>query len=72
MLSRTYKEGKIKVNVFKLARELNCRRKTLSRKLNGISPKNTRSRKRYLDDYKDLVYKYLCDEQRTFIKINII
>ena len=36
LLSRAYKEGKIKLNVSKLARELNCSRKTLSRRLNGI------------------------------------
>ena len=50
MLSRAYKEGEIKLNVSKLARELNCSRKTLSRRLNGIAPKKTRNRKRYLDD----------------------
>ena len=66
MLSRAYKEGEIKLNVSKLARELSCCRKTLSRRLNGIAPKKTRNRKRYLDDYKDLIYKYLCDEQRNF------
>ena len=72
MLSRAYKEGEIKLNVSKLARELNCSRKTLSRRLNGIAPKKTRNRKRYLDDYKDLIYKYLCDEQRNFDYINHI
>jgi len=30
MLSRAYKEGEIKLNVSKLARELNCSRKTLA------------------------------------------
>ena len=49
MLSRAYKEGEIKLNVSKLARELNCSRKTLSRRLNGIAPKKTRNRKRYLN-----------------------
>ena len=44
MLSRAYKEGEIKLNVSKLARELNCSRKTLSRRLNGIAPKKTRNR----------------------------
>ncbi|QUN11512.1 hypothetical protein KEC48_07420 [Clostridium sp. C1] len=72
MLSRAYKEGEIKLNVSKLARELNCSRKTLSRRLNGIAPKKTRNRKRYLDDYKDLIYKYLCDEQRNFDYIDHI
>ena len=43
MLSRAYKEGEIKLNVSKLARELNCSRKTLSRRLNGIAPKKTRN-----------------------------
>ncbi len=45
MLIRAYKEGKIKLNISKLAKELNCSRKTLSRRLNGISPKNTINRK---------------------------
>ena len=72
MLSRAYKEGEIKLNVSKLARELNCSRKTLSRRLNGIAPKKTRNRKRYLDDYKHLIYKYLCDEQRNFDYIDHI
>ncbi len=66
MLSQAYKKGDIKMNVSKLARELNCSRKTLSRRLNGIAPKYTRNRCKYLDAYKDLIYKYLCDEQRTF------
>ena len=72
MLSRAYKEGEIKLNVSKLARELNCSRKTLSRRLNGIAPKKTRNRKRYLDDYKNLIYKYLCDEQGNFDYIDHI
>ena len=44
-LSRAYKEGEIKLNVSKLARELSCNQKTLSRRLNGIAPKKTRNRK---------------------------
>lgn len=32
----------------------------------------TRNRKRYLDDYKHLIYKYLCDEQRNFDYIDHI
>ena len=71
MLSRAYKEGEIKLNVSKLARELNCSRKTLSRRLNGIAPKKTRNRKRYLDDYKDLIYKY-CVMNREILIISII
>ena len=66
MFCQAYKKGDIKMNVSKLARELNCSRKTLSRRLNGIAPKYTRNRCKYLDAYKDLIYKYLCDEQRTF------
>lgn len=72
MLSRAYKEGDIKFNVSKLPRELKCSRKTLTRRLNGIAPKKTRHRKRYLDDYKHLIYKYLCDEQRSFDYIDHI
>ena len=71
MLSRAYKEGKIKLNVSKLARELNCSRKTLSRRLNGIAPKKTRNRKRYLDDYKDL-YTNICVMNREILIISII
>lgn len=72
LLSRAYQEGELKLNVSKLARELNCSRKTLSRRLNGIAPKKTRKRKKYLDDYKELIYKYLCDEQRHFEYIDHI
>ena len=46
MLSRAYKEGNIKLNVSKLARELNCSRKTLSRRLNGIAPKKNKKQKK--------------------------
>ena len=45
MLSRAYKEGEIKLNVSKLARELSCNQKTLSRRPNGIAPKKTRNKK---------------------------
>lgn len=72
MLSRAYKEGEIKLNVSKLARELRCSRKTLTRRLNGITPKKTRNRKKYLDDYRELIYKYLCDEKRHFDYIDHI
>ncbi len=68
MLSRAYKEEEIKLHVSKLARELNYSRKTLSRRLNGIAPKKTRNRKRSLDDFNDLICKYLYDEQRNFTK----
>lgn len=66
LLSRAYKEGGIRSNVSKLARELNCSRKTLTRRLNGIKPKKTRNKKRYLDDYKELIHIYLNDEHRHF------
>ena len=45
MLGRAYKEGEIKLNVSKLARELSCCRKTLSRRLNGITPKKQETEK---------------------------
>ena len=45
MLSSAYKEGEIKLNVSKLVRELNTSRKTLSRRLNGIAPKNKKQKK---------------------------
>ena len=55
MLSRAYKEGEIKLNVSKLARELNCSRKTLSRRLNGIAPKKTRNRKNKEKEIKIII-----------------
>ena len=46
MLSRAYKKGEIKLNVSKLARELSCNQKTLSRRLNGIATKKNKKQKK--------------------------
>lgn len=64
--STAYRKGEIKLNISKIARELNCDRKTAKRYLNGFVPCDTRTRKKYLDDYKDLMLSYLKDSNRHF------
>lgn len=66
LLSSSYMKGELKLNISKIARELNIDRKTVKNYLNNKVPKKTRKRKKYLDDYKDLIKEILSDELRTF------
>ncbi len=66
VLSDFYKEGRIKLNVTKAAKELGVSRKTLSKRLNGFTPKKTRDRGKYLDAYRDEILSLLNDEYRIF------
>ena len=52
LLSKTYKEGNIKVNISKISRELNVDRKTIKKYLEGNIPKKTRKRKNYLTAFR--------------------
>jgi len=61
-----FKKGKLKLNISKLARELNKDRKTIRNYLNGKTPSNTRERIKYLDEYRDLIISLLTDKYRTF------
>ena len=62
--STAYMKGEIKMNLSKAARDLNCDRITARRYLNGFVP--TGKRKKYLDDFKDLMLNYLNDSNRHF------
>ena len=52
LLSQAYLKGEIKLNISKLAKELDCDRKTVRKYLKGEVPKGTRTRIKYLDQYK--------------------
>ena len=55
MFSKAYKEGLIKVNISKIAKELNKDRKTIKKYLEGYTPKETRDRVKYLDEHRDYI-----------------
>ena len=40
-LSEWYQKGEIKLNLSKISRELNCDRKTVKKRLEGVIPKTT-------------------------------
>ena len=66
-LSEIYKRGEIKLNISKLARELKVSRKTIRNKLNDIEVKKDKQiRKKYLDDYKEIIIELLTDKFRIF------
>lgn len=64
--SPMYLRGEFKVNITRIAKDLNCDRKTARKYLNGNVPQRTRKRKKYLDDYKDLLIKYLKSSTQQF------
>lgn len=66
MFAKSFKKGTLKVNVSKLARELDKDRKTIRNYLNGKMPSTTRERIKYLDEYRDLIIKLLTDKYRSF------
>lgn len=66
LFSKAYKEGKIIVNVSKIARHFNKDRKTVTKYLNGKVPKKTRKRVKYLDQFRDYIYEVLNDEYASF------
>ncbi|MGX7078328.1 hypothetical protein ACWOBI_09190, partial [Globicatella sanguinis] len=69
-LSEWYQKGELKLNLSKIARELNCDRKTVKKRLEGVIPKTTRKRKKYLDEFKPLMLSYLHDSTRHFSYID--
>ncbi|OFK58270.1 hypothetical protein HMPREF2811_00980, partial [Globicatella sp. HMSC072A10] len=69
-LSEWYQKREIKLNLSKIARELNCDRKTVKRRLEGVIPKTTRKRKKYLDEFKPVMLSYLHDSTRHFSYID--
>ena len=64
--SKAYKEGLIKINISKLARELSKDFKTVKRYLNGEIPKKTRNRVKYLDEHRNYILEVLSDKNRSF------
>ena len=66
LLVKAYKEGLIKINISKLARELDKDFKTVKRYLNGQTPKKTRNRIKYLDEHRDYILEVLSDKNRSF------
>lgn len=66
LFSKAWKEGKIKMNVSKIARHLEKDRKTVRKYLNGFAPQKTRNRKSYLDEHRDSIIKVLNDEHQCF------
>ena len=55
LFSKAYKEGLIKINISKLAKELNKDRKTITKYLNGNIPKKTQMKGlKYLDEHRKL------------------
>ena len=66
LFSKAYKEGLIKVNISKLAKELNKDRKTIKKYLNGETPKRTRVRVKYLDEYREYIVEVLSDKHQSF------
>lgn len=70
LLSPAYRKGELKLNISELSRELKVDRKTIRNYLNGKMPKRKRNRKKYLDEYKELIKKLLNDEKREFLYID--
>lgn len=66
MFRKIYEEGKIKLNVSKLARELGKDRKTVKKYLEGKVKITTRERRSYLDDFREEIITLLEDEKRSF------
>lgn len=71
-LSKAYKDGRIKLNISKISRELNCSRKTVRNHLNGNVKKERKKRIRYLDKYEELIIELLNDGNREFEYIDHI
>lgn len=55
-----------KPNISKIAKEFGCDRKTVRKRLKGIVPSKTRKRKKYLDNFRDLIINLLNDKYRQF------
>lgn len=72
LLSPAYRKGELKLNISELSRELKVDRKTIRNYLNGKMPKRKRNRKKYLDEYKELIKKLLNDEKREFLYIDYL
>ena len=66
IFSKAYTKGLIKVNISKLARDLNKDRKTIKKYLEEYTPKETRDRVKYLDEYREYIIQVLSDKYQSF------
>lgn len=66
LFAESYKKGFLKLNISKLAKELNKDRKTIKKYLEGKVPSGTRVRVKYLDKYRELIIDLLTDKYRSF------
>lgn len=66
MFSQAYQEGKIPLNITKIAKHLNKDRKTVYKYLRGYVPQKTRQRTKILDPYRDIIIKVLSDKYQSF------
>lgn len=61
------KKGILKMpNITKMAKHLGCSRDKARNVLNGVTPKKTRNRKKYLDNYKSILFELLNDQHSEF------
>ena len=66
MFSKAYQEGKIVLNISKIAKHLKKDRKTVRKYLAGGVPKRKRNREKYLDQYRNSIVELLSDKYRSF------
>lgn len=66
LLSDAYKKGLIKLKITDIAKYLDKDRKTVRKYLNGFVPKQTKKRKKYLDDFRNDIIKVLDDKFQSF------
>jgi len=66
MFSKAYQEGKIPLNITKIAKHLKKDRKTVRKYLSGEVPQKTRQRTKYLDEYRAKLVEVLSDKYQSF------
>ena len=66
LFSKAYQEGKISLNITKIAKHLKKDRKTVYKYLRGEVPKQTRHRTKVLDKYRKVIIEALSDKYQSF------
>lgn len=66
MFSKAYQEGKIPLNITKIAKHLKKDRKTVRKYLSGDVPQKTRRRTKVLDEYRKEIIDVLSDKYQSF------
>lgn len=69
---KDYIDNGFKVNISKLAKELDCNWRTVKKRVNGFEKSKTRKRHSQLDDYYDVMLNMLNDEYCTFSYISVL